>query len=915
MSTFSEEDWRTILDLSERAAELPGEAQFEFLKSLTHVRPNIICEVLSLLQEFHPVTDEAGSRLGSRIGRFTITGYLGGGGVGDVYSAKDLELERTVALKFLKPSAVEQVGAGERFLQEARTASALNHPNIVTVHDTLRSESTITIVMEFVEGRSLRQACAAALPALEVAQIGRQIAQALTAAHAIGMIHRDIKPENAILRSDGSVKVLDFGLATWFSGSAERSSVSPSHLFAGTWRYMSPEQLRGEAVDAATDVYSLGLVLYELRNGQLPSEAVSAHDARLASWIGLFRNQRGARVQHALNRLIARMLAEDTSERPSASQAAETLFQVQEQAAAGFGQVSQSAVWVSLCCLVLVGLALVFRHFGGSADEPALPLLPLPLSVEPGSKIAPAFSPDGKRIAYAWRKPGSSTKIFLQNIDPKLGSASQPRRLTDLETEESWPIWSPDGRTIAFVHGDSEATSNVVLLDLQSGSQRTLTHLYGRLFQWTPDAKWLLAFEHSNTVLIPIEPGGKPQILTQTTGTDGDFDAALSPTYRLAFVHFFGDGLSRLAVLPLRQDYRPAGKTFFPQWDGFSSPQVADPTWTQGGRKLLFIANPDGVRRIWSSLDGKQPKLISELGENVSGLTATADGQRLAFIRNLDDTNIWKLNLKTAGPGREAPQTQVVSSSRLDQRPALSPNGRQLAFESTRSGFMEVWVADLQSGQTRRLTNLASSSGSPRWSPNGEWIVFDSRASGRPGIFKIAVSGGVPVPLTASNQASDVLPVWSADGKSIYFSSDRSGEYRIWQIPEAGGDAVQITNSKATAPEVSADGEFLYFLKESFVDSALWRKSLSSGKEELIAKNVFFRSVAVGKTRVYFCSHAASGRLNLYKVDPLTRRSERVAELSSSTVGGLSLSPNEQQLFFAQLDQTGDDLMLVDGFR
>ncbi len=238
---FSDEEWRVVLGLAEEAAALPLSEREGFLRS-SGAAPEIIAEAVMLAREFTSVAEKLPAP-GERIGKFEITGTLGRGGMGAVYSARDTELGRKVALKFLPPDSPAR---RDTILREAQTASALNHPNIVTIHEVVRSGPSIAIVMELVEGKSLREICQERVPLEKAIDIGRQIAQALAAAHTAGIIHRDIKPENMILRSDGCVKVLDFGLAR-HSGSLQHSAAT---MQAGTLRYMSPEQAQQRSLDA-----------------------------------------------------------------------------------------------------------------------------------------------------------------------------------------------------------------------------------------------------------------------------------------------------------------------------------------------------------------------------------------------------------------------------------------------------------------------------------------------------------------------------------------------------------------------------------------------------------------------------------------------------------------------------------------
>src|SRR5262245_36590128 len=258
MQRLDKGQWRTVLELYQKAGQLPADQWRPFLDSFGH-SPEIIHEVLALLDERSrntvgsAATPAATADLtDTMVGHFLISGRLGRGGMGEVYLARDTQLGRSVALKFLAPEVTGVRSAVQKLIREARAASALNHPNIVTIHEVIQSQSRVGIVMELVEGRALRELCGTPLPVRDVVRIGRQVAGALAAAHSLIIVHSDIKPENVILRPDGCVKVLDFGLARLPAAAGESSGwTSQSGLAVGSLRYMSPEQARAERLTGA----------------------------------------------------------------------------------------------------------------------------------------------------------------------------------------------------------------------------------------------------------------------------------------------------------------------------------------------------------------------------------------------------------------------------------------------------------------------------------------------------------------------------------------------------------------------------------------------------------------------------------------------------------------------------------------
>src|SRR5215813_5178056 len=283
--------------------------------------PEVLCLVLELIESQQgpeETTQPEGAprpRPGEHYGRFAIEELLGRGGMGVVYSARDTELSRAVAMKFLSAKSLGSSGTVDRLIQEARAASALNHPGIVTVHEVIRSEDSLAIVMERVDGMALRSLCRKANPAAEVARLGSQIAEALAAAHAGGVVHRDIKPENLMLRPDGYVKVLDFGAAAHIGTGDDLAGIP-----IGTLGYMSPEQIQGKPLTGASDVFSLGVVLTELASGRHPflqdTAALTSQAIQTSEPEWLTGNE--CKVAEPLGSLLRLMLAKEPDRRPSA---------------------------------------------------------------------------------------------------------------------------------------------------------------------------------------------------------------------------------------------------------------------------------------------------------------------------------------------------------------------------------------------------------------------------------------------------------------------------------------------------------------------------------------------------------------------------------------------------------------------
>jgi Tol biopolymer transport system component len=390
----------------------------------------------------------------------------------------------------------------------------------------------------------------------------------------------------------------------------------------------------------------------------------------------------------------------------------------------------------------------------------------------------------------------------------------------------------------------------------------------------------------------------------------------------------------------------PDGKTvaFFRNFDlylvttagGEPKPLVSDntqswsPAWTPDGREILFLSARSGDSRfsLWRvPATGGTPKQVEIAGQNLDGFAISRDGQRLAWGQTIGDHNIWRMELANvaspAGRGQvPQPAKLLISSTRMDSDPQISPNGKKIVFASDRSGGHEIWVADSTGEHPVQLTSFNRSlTGSPHWSPDGREIVFDSRAEGRGDIYIISAEGGKPRRLT-TDPDEDVAPSWSRDGNSIYFCSTRSGSHRIWKMPATGGEAVMITKQGEGGHESveSPDGQFLYYQKRRLVPG-IWRVPVAGGDETLILDHHqagFWRHWAVVEQGIYFATTErpdqplieffsfASGR-----VTPVAKLQKRIDPWSP----GLAVPPDGRWLIWSQVDHVGNDIMLMKNFR
>ena len=424
--------------------------------------------------------------IGQTLDRYRIESKLGEGGMGVVYKAYDTHLDRTVAIKVLPHEKVSDPERKQRFVQEAKAASALNHPNIVTVHD-IRSDGGVDfIVMEYAGERTLDQIIPAkGLGITQSLRFGAQIADALARAHEAGIVHRDVKPSNVIVTDDHRVKVLDFGLAKLFEPSARaseaRTQTSPltdAGMVVGTAAYMSPEQAEGREVDARSDIFSFGTLLYEMVTGRRPFVGDSSLSvmAKILNEDPALPSGVVAAISSDVERTILRCLRKDPARRYQTMAdlkvalddlAADSAAGLPAQAPAAQGSRRWRWAWAALVPLLLI--AAYAGWWSWQSPVATTPLLAVPLTSLSGVTRSPSFSPDGNQVAFTWTGlGGNNPDIYVQQI-----GASTQLRLTTNPGNDYSPMWSPDGRWIAFLRSEGEGRPHELRLVTAAHRART----------------------------------------------------------------------------------------------------------------------------------------------------------------------------------------------------------------------------------------------------------------------------------------------------------------------------------------------------------------------------------------------------------------------------------------------------------
>lgn len=584
--------------------------------------------------------------------------------------------------------------------------------------------------------------------------------------------------------------------------------------------------------------------------------------------------------------------------------------------------------WVALFLFLSITFsAVIWMIFSKPESKTSPPLLKIvPFTSFQGSETQAAFSPDENQIAFVWGgEKGDNQDIYI-----KLIGTGQPLRLTSHTAADTHPTWSPDGRYIAFFRQSADS-SGFYLVPALGGSERKVADVFpyrtlapGNSQYYSPDGKFLAIADKTSQdepfslFLLSIETGEKQKLTTPPAGTVGDSYPAFSPDGKtLAFMRSSSSATTDLYLLPLS-----GGK---PQQLTFDNTSVNGLAWTADGKEIVFASRRgSSIFNLWRiAVSGGAPERLPAIGQNVVSPAVSPQGSYLTYTQALDETNIWRMALDATGKGGLA--TSLISSTLADNGPDYSPDGQKIIFASSRSGDFGLWVCDRNGANPMPLIESGPYlTGTPRWSPNGQWIAFDSRASdpdpkGNADIYVINADGGQPRRLT-EDPAEDITPSWSRDSKWVYFGSTRSGSMQIWKIPGAGGQAQQVTQQGGFEGFESLDGQYFYYSKGRAVPG-IWRIPVGGGEETLVLDHHnagYWRLWAVTEKGIYFATANAPSQPIIEFFNFANGKITHIATLDkpiSRSDPGITISPDRRWLLFAQMDQSGSDIMLVDNFR
>jgi Tol biopolymer transport system component len=741
---------------------------------------------------------------GSRLGPYEIVSPIGAGGMGEVYRARDVRLHREVAVKVLPGSFADDPDRLRRFEHEARAASALNHPGILTIHDFGEHEGSPYVVSELLEGQNLRERVeGSALAVRKALDYAVQIAHGLAAAHEKGIVHRDLKPENLFVTKDGRVKILDFGLAKLtlpeerggaLSEIGTLTAQTEPGVVMGTVGYMSPEQIRGQPADHRSDIFSFGAVLYEMLAGRRAFLGGSAADTMSA----ILREDppelpsADPALSPALDRVVRRCLEKDPQHRfhsvDDLAFALESLPGFSEAvsratAPAPVATVRRRPVVLYAAAAALLLAALVaairlagFRLVRSPAARPGVAARAsfVPLTSQSGIEELPSISPDGKTFVYVGFSSGNAD-LFLQRVDGR----NAINLTKDSVEDDVQPAFSPDGSQIAF-RSEREG-GGIFLMGATGESVRRLTDS-GFNPAWSPDGRQIVVADEgirspltrniwSGLWAVDVATGSRRLI------TRGD---AVGPSWspRGHRIAYWGRREGRhqrdIWTIPASGEKPGAGAI-----DVTNDASVDwNPVWSPDGRFLYFSSDRNGTMNLWRvPIDETTGKVLGDLepvlapSRWTAHLSIAADGRRLIYASVDETSTIERVGFDPVGRRVTAERAPILSGSLLVREVGSSPDGKWVAF-SSRGTREDIFVSSSDGSSLRQLTNDPFRDRGADWSADGKRIAFYSDRTGRWELWSINPDGSALTQLSKES-VDPWSPRWSPDGKQLAFPDDR----------------------------------------------------------------------------------------------------------------------------------------------
>ena len=809
---------------------------------------------------------------------YRLIEMLGRGGMANVFLAEDERLSRRVAIKFLNSEFRTDPERMRRFQQEARAASALNHPNILIIHDIGESDGVQYLVSEFVQGETLGSRIARGrVPLAEAVGIAIQIASALAASHRAGIVHRDLKPDNVMLRPDGSIKVLDFGLAK-DTGNLSRStdldaetltnvSTSPG-LVLGTPRYMSPEQARGKRLDPRTDIFSLGVIIYEMVTGHPPFSGDNTADVIAA----ILTKEPRSLEEHlqapppTLSRIVEKALRKDSEERygtmdhllsdlkdlqrelvvePYPEREAEQTRVIATPRNTLYTVARRFMHWEPMLLVLPLGLlgGIAWWYFGGDRQaEPVMTAASMRSvaitgwSSRAGELVAAAsFSPDARMVAFASTQSGA-TEIWVK---PTAGG--EAIQVTKNGFDNQYPVWSSNGQDIAFF-SNRNGKHGIWRVPFTGGQQTQIGGGVGaaaRPVYWSKSGK--IYFQEPTELFALDERSGERTRVTgfESKGIMPRTIEISADESAVAYTIKEGD-LWRVKIERLGD---PTQKEV-----GSSKAQIDHIAWHPNGKNVFYSTSTDGAYQIFQAGEGlPAPVQLSNGDSDFYVQDIAADGSKILYGSVSETSDLWMIDTETST------ESVIANDVAAEYWADISPDGKNIAYQSV-SRVDRPYTGSINmkglSGSERPMV-VSPDGFFPSWSNDGQWIAYFRRTEGGIEIWRVRPTGGDALRLSGGTvnappyTATPYLKVginhisWSPDSGSVAYSAQADGVSNMWLSSSDGSRHVPLTDNKSAADIYccsawTQDGKHLVFTSERQGGFRLWLYQLADSQQRSI---------------------------------------------------------------------------------
>jgi len=864
--------------------------------------------------------------------RYEIIEVLGRGGMGQVYRVFDKKIEGEVALKIIKPEISSNKKTIERFRNELKLAREISHRNICRMYDLNEENGTYFITMEYVPGENLKSFIRRSelLSIGKTISIAKQICEGLAEAHKQKVIHRDLKSSNIMIDKEGNARIMDFGIARSL-GSKE---ITDSGMRIGTPEYMSPEQADAKETDHRSDIYSFGVLLYEMLTGRLPFEGdtssiiVARHKREIPENPKTLNSQ----IPDPLNRLVLKCLEKTAEKR---YQNTEELLRKLEEIAEEITTIEKEVpkrkpitakeITVSLnmkkllmpalfvVALVVAILLLVFLAKTPQSEQ----IIPNQKQITyVGNAYNPAISPDGKFMAFVTMEPPNTHKIMIQDmVSGHSLEAFQARRFRNLR-------WTPDSSEVSFWAEKKDTSAGVFIVPRLGGSARPLEA--SEKLAWSPDgSEYATCSEDSKDIVIAHKTTGRSTSVPLLWSFQWIEDIGWSPNSNYLCV-LTGDEDDRYAIWSVSIDGAQQNKVFDEEIYDIGSPR-----WSPNGDAIYFTRVGEQHDELWKILISpetgkpiKSPSLVLEGLRAGKNLSIANDGKRLLYAQEIQYTNIWLASTVESGESEIVKMNQITTGTFFDSCPSISPDGRLVAFTRGYGKKHNIYVVPIARGIPQQITFLDSFNFYPSWSPDGTEITFISAQGGEARVWKVNARGGSPHQFENTKASAKAYQISWAPGSNILYQITGNQNFHILN-PRTGKEMPLFIDDSVLSvhnAHFSPDGKKVAaYLEREPSPSGVSVFDLENESRIDLYEGVFDPIGWSSGSEWIYVSDYESEDVRILKISIKTGKPELLFALSPSPLRGqpykfqVRMSPDEEHFVFPA-NRSQSDVWMIENF-